>query len=141
MKYWVCPIKPQSWKVIARNCLFGAQSPRSLQPVHLGDVVFFHVFKSTNGIIGRGVVTSEPFHDNRDVWGRDLYPYRISVRIDHQVSNRKLVPLSCLFDSYNNENLTIEPYLRNVPIFEISYEQSVLLENLLYLATQNKKVS
>lgn len=133
MKYWVCPVKPQSWRVIRNNNLFGTQSPKSLQHVAVEDIVFFHVFKSNNGIIGMGVVTSKPFHDNQDVWGKDLYPYRIKIRIDCAVdsSKGKPVPLSCLFDSHNHENLTVEPYLRSVPIFEISYEQSVLLEKLL----------
>jgi hypothetical protein len=73
------------------------------------------------------------FQDNENIWGKDMYPYRVRVEIlnDLLSEKRKPIPLSCLFGNAINEEITIEPYLRNVWIVKIAKGQTDLLLKLI----------
>ena len=129
MNSWICPVKPKSWKIIKKRGVFGAGRKVIMQQLRIGDILYFHAFRPVNGIVGKARVSSELFKDNRDIWGKDLYRYRVKIEVLDDLLAKKRQPfqLSTFFDKVIDQEITVEPYLRNVSIVKISDDQSKLL--------------
>lgn len=74
-------------------------------------------------------VISEMYYDNENLWGKDLYPYRVRIEIVHDLLAEKRPPItsSSFFEINTNKQISIEPYLRNVWIVPIANSQYELL--------------
>jgi hypothetical protein len=135
MNSWICPVKVKSWRIIKKKGVFGGakKSLKVFEDLQIGDTLFFHVFRTKNGIAGKGRVMSKLFVDNQNIWGKDMYPYRVKVEIlnDLLAEKKQPIPISCLFDNVIDQEITIEPYLRNLSIVRISENQASLLSKLL----------
>ena len=129
MTSWICPVKPKSWKIIKRQSIFGSGRKAIMQDLRIGDTLYFHVFKPVNGIVGKAKVNSELFEDNQNIWGKDLYRFRVKIEVldDILAKNKQPFRLSCFFDKVIDKEIIIEPYLRNVSTVKISDDQSKLL--------------
>lgn len=101
-----------------------------MQELKIGDILYFHIFRPVNGIVGKAKVSSELFEDNQDLWGKDLYRFRVKVEVLDDLLLRKMQPfkLSYFFDNIViNKEITVEPYLRNVTMIKTSDDQSKVL--------------
>lgn len=141
MNVWLCPVKPRSWRIIKKLKVFGA--PRSAYKVtgkiKPGDMLIFHVFKPVNGIVAVCKVVSEVYEDYEDIWGKNRYPLR--VRIDFipgkQREESNPVPLCLLFGCRPKGEISVEPYLKNVWITDVTNEQYQLLERIFEKSNSN----
>ena len=130
MNSWICPVKPKSWKIIKKQSIFGTGRKAVMQELKMGDILYFHVFRSVNGIVGKAKVSSELFEDNQDIWGKDLYRFRVKIEVLDDLLARKRQPfqLRYFFDYIViNKEITVEPYLRNVTMIKTSDDQSKVL--------------
>ena len=135
MNVWLCPVKPQNWRIIKNTQLFGVpkRALKTFVYVQSGDLLVFHVLKPINGIVTICKAKSEVFEDHRDIWGKERYPFRVRIEFipDFTRNESKPIPLSFLFGKVNNkEGVKVEPYLRNVWITKISNEQYKKLRKL-----------
>jgi predicted RNA-binding protein len=86
------PIKPKSWRIIKKRGIFGVpkKALKVIRDVKVGDVFYFHVFKKpVNGVVGKARVVSELFEDNQNIWGKDLYPFRVRIEFINNNMSRK----------------------------------------------------
>jgi hypothetical protein len=96
-----------------------------MQLVEPGDMLVFHVLKSINGIVAVCRVTSEVSEDYQDIWGKERYPLRVKIEfIPNLVRDESNpVPLSSFFGRASNNEIKIEPYLKNIWITRVAKEQ------------------
>jgi hypothetical protein len=57
MNSWICPVKPKSWKIIKKQSIFGAGRKIVMQELKIGDILYFHIFRPVNGIVGKANVS------------------------------------------------------------------------------------
>jgi len=125
MNIWLCPVKP-SWLIIKRKMTFGApaHAAKIMKRVEPDDLLIFHVFKPTNGIVAVGRVISDVYEDNQDIWGKDRYPLRVRVEfVQDLLREDNPVPLSSIFNQSSKSEVSVEPFLKNVWITKVSKEQ------------------
>ncbi len=134
MNSYICPVKFKSWNIIRKKAIFGTDknARNIIEKFAIGDILYFHVLSPIKGIVGIAKVKSEMFKDNADIWGKDRYPFRVKIEIIHNLrsSGKMSIPLNILFDKCINEEISIEPYLRNVSIVSISETQSNFLADI-----------
>jgi len=126
MNVWLCPVKPRSWRIIKRKMIFGAptHAAKIMKRVEPDDLLIFHVFKPTNGIVAVGRVVSDVYEDNQDIWGKDRYPLRVRVEfVQGLLRENNPVPLSSIFNQSSKSEIAIEPFLKNIWIAKVSKEQ------------------
>ncbi len=128
MTSWICPVKCRSWSTVKKKGVFGAPKNafKLMEEVNMGDILFFHILKPVNGIVGRAKVISKMYIDNENIWGKDLYPFRVKIEIlnDRLSQKKKPISTSLLLVSSINKEIVIEPYLRNVHLVKITQDQS-----------------
>jgi hypothetical protein len=138
---WLCPVKPRSWQIVKKLKIFGMprHASKVIEKVKSDDLLVFHVLKPVNGIVAICRVVSEVYEDNKDIWGKDRYPLR--VRIDFvpgkQRDESNPIPLCSLFGSHSKSEISIEPYLRNVWITDVTNKQYQLLERIFEKSNSN----
>ena len=135
MNIWLCPVKPRNWGIIKSKKLFGVpkQGLKTFEHVRPGHLLVFHVLKPINGIVAICKVASDVFEDHLDIWGKNRYPFRVRIEILPRFTGNENqpIPLSSLYGTINSEeDITIEPYLKNVWITRISDKQYKRLKNL-----------
>lgn len=138
MSAWLCPVKFRSWRIIRRRGVFGVpeRARAILEQLNIGDYMVFHVYRG--GMVAICKVTSGTYKDNEDIWGKDLYPFRVKIEIIHDLLAEKKnpIPISCILGSNLSEEFTIEPYLRNVRIAKIGQNQFDRLLGLFQIESE-----
>ena len=107
--------------------IFGAptRAAKVMKRVEPDDLLIFHVFKPTNGIVAVGRVVSDVYEDNQDIWGKDRYPLRVRVEFVQNLLKEEdnPVPLSSIFNRSSKSEVAVEPFLKNVWMTKFSKEQ------------------
>jgi len=97
--------------------------------VHLiehGDIVLIHVLRPTNRIVGVYKVGSV-LKGTRGIWDEKVYPFGIELEPAEDFKGGiEPIPLSSLIGA-PNEDTEISPFLKGVPIFQVS---NTVLEKL-----------
>lgn len=135
MNVWLCPIKPKSWRTIKTFKVFGfpKRTSKVVSKVKPNDLIIFHVLKPINGIIAICKVASEVYENHSNIWGKNRYPLRVKIEfIPNCIRDKNTpIPISQLFyKAKGSDEITIEPYLKNVWITKITQKQYKRLETL-----------
>ena len=147
MDLWLCPIKKSSWRIIKREGVFGVPKKVAgvIGRVKEKDLLVFHLLsKKRKGICGIGEVVSNPYEDNRNLWGRNRYPVRLQVVIIRNFAKerRELIPLSFLYDQNKNNGIIVEPVRAlhyRLPVLGFRIGDFAYITDANYIPPEEKK--
>jgi hypothetical protein len=77
------------------------------------------------GIVAVCRVVPEVYKNNKNNWGKDRYPLRVSIEFvpNMQRDESNPIPLCSLFRSHSRSEVSVKPYLKTVRVTDVTSEQ------------------
>ena len=132
-KVWLCAAKPGNWKRVKRLNLLGisGRTVKWFSRIRKGDIVLVLVLSPINAITAVYKVR-RPMFKTEEGWDTQVFPYSIGLR---PFLNLEKNPISFgALAGIATENVEVSPYMRAIPMFELS---TSVMKKIEQFATRN----